>query len=263
MDSQAKLIAQLTIGKIVFAALLVCAAWVILKWLRRFFNGLGNRHPHIRFLIRQIEPPIRIILWFGVLFACVEVLAPSKDAVLAVLASAAVAIGLGLQDLIKNVVGGLVIVTDRPFQTGDRVRVDDAYGEVERIGLRSTNILASNGVLVTVPNAELVNSFVFNSNAGLPESLVSTQLTLPHGADPDLVIGIGREIAVACPYTHLGRAISIGIAESGPGNHLKLTIDAYVYDHRYEPAMQTDIFRRANREFTACGLLKSFEANHP
>ena len=125
MDAEAKAITQLTFGKIAFAMLLICAAWVVLKWLRKFFSRLGSLHPEIRFLVRQIEPPVRILLWFGVLIGCVEVLAPSKNAVLAVLASGAVAIGLGLQDLIKNVVAGMVIVTDRPFQTGDHVRVHE------------------------------------------------------------------------------------------------------------------------------------------
>ena len=36
---------------------------------------------------------------------------------------------------------------------------------------------------------------------------------------------------------------------------MRLTIGAYVYDHRYEPAMQTDLIRRAQRELIACGIL--------
>ncbi len=253
MNADARVLGQLTIGKMATAALLIGAAWLILTWLHRFFNGLGNRHPQIRFLIRRFEPPVRIALWFGVLMACVEVLAPSRETVLAVLASAAVAIGLGLQDLIKNVVVGSVIVLDRPFQIGDLVRVRDAKGEVERIGLRSTNILTSNGGLVTVPNADLVNSFVFNSNAGAPESLVSTQITQPPGTDTDFALRNGREVAIACPYTHLGRPIAIEIGEGSYKPDLKLSINAYTYDHRYEPAMQTEIFRRAKRELLARG----------
>lgn len=257
MDAQAKFVSQLSFGKIAFAVLLICAAWLALSWLRRFFASLGNRHPQIRFLIGQVEPPIRITLWFFVLFACLEVVAPSREAVLAVFASLAVAIGLGLQDLIKNVVGGLVIVLDRPFQTGDLVRVRDAHGEVAKIGLRSTNLRTSDGVLITVPNADLVNSYVFNSNAGAPESLVSTSISLPRGTDFDMAATIGREIAVACPYTHLGRPINVEIGERGPRSELKLTISAYAYDHRCEPAMQTEIYLRAARALKASGALGS------
>jgi small-conductance mechanosensitive channel len=251
IDAQTRIFSQLSFGKIAFAVLLIFAAWLALSWLRRFFAGLGNRHPQVRFLIGRVEPPIRITLWFAVLFACVEVLAPSREAVLAVLASAAVAIGLGLQDLIKNVVGGLVIVLDRPFQTGDLVWVRDAHGEVEKIGLRSTNIRSSDGLLITVPNADLVNSYVFNSNKGAPESLVSTKISLQRGSDYDFAVRIGREIAIACPYTHLGRPVSVEIGEHGPRAELKLTVNAYAYDHRYETAMQTEIYLRVSRALKA------------
>ena len=72
-------------------------------------------------MLRQIEPPLRIAIWFAALLISAEILAPSRDAFLATLGSAALAIGLGLQDLIKNLIGGLVVIVDRPFQTGDKV----------------------------------------------------------------------------------------------------------------------------------------------
>lgn len=255
MDERTRVIGQLSFGKLAFAILLICAAWFFLAWLRRFFAGVGRRHTHVRFLIGQVEPPIRITIWFAVLFACVEILAPSREAVLAVLASAAVAIGLGLQDLIKNVVGGLVIVLDRPFQSGDRVKVRDAYGEVGKIGLRSTNIHSSDGKLITVPNADLVNSYVYNSSAGSADCIVLTHIALPHGADCDRALQVAREVAVACPYTHLGRPISVEIGEYGPRSDLRLTINAFVYDHRHEPKMQTDIYLRASRALKDSGVL--------
>ena len=133
-----RLLAQLSTGKVFFVALLIAATWLLLKWLRGFFAGLEARNPRLRFLARQVEPPVRILVWFGALLLATEVLAPSKDAFLAALGSAALAIGLGVQDLIKNLIGGLVIVADRPYQTGDLVRMGDAIGEVAGIGLRST-----------------------------------------------------------------------------------------------------------------------------
>jgi hypothetical protein len=55
-------------------------------------------------------------------------------------ASIGIALGLGAQDLVRNVIGGIVVLADRPFQLGDRVRVGDAYGEIDHIGLRSTKL---------------------------------------------------------------------------------------------------------------------------
>ena len=256
MNGESKLIAQLTLGKLLFAVLLITATWLLLKWIRGLFRRLETHNPRMRFLVNQLQPPLRIFVWFASLLIVVDVLAPSRDAFLAVLGSAALAIGLGLQDLIKNLVGGLVIVADVPFQTGDRLRVGQAYGEVVHIGLRSTKLLTPNGMLVAIPNSEILTQQTFNANAGVPESMVVTEINLPRGIDPDIALRVGREIAVSCPFTHLGRPVTADLEDHGSWHQfVKLSIAAYVYDHRYEPAMQTDILRRAHHEFKALGAL--------
>jgi small-conductance mechanosensitive channel len=260
MGNEAKMLAQISMGKVIFVAILMVLAWLALKWMTGFFDGLERRNPRLRFLARQVEPPLRILIWFGALMLAVDILAPSKDAFLAALGSAALAIGLGMQDLIKNLIGGLVIVADRPYQIGDMVQLGGTAGEVTHIGLRSTKVMTSAGVLVTVPNVEVLNGMTFNANGGVPECMVSTDVSVPHGADPDLVLRVGREVAVACPYTHIGRKIEVDLDDRGVSSHFaKVSIAAYVYDHRYQSAMRTDILRRAKREFVACGILHTGE----
>ena len=255
MNSQPSVVAQFTIGKILVAVVIIAATSMLLRWMNGVLDRLSSHNVRLRFLLRQIEPPLRIVIWFGALLAAAQIVAPSKDAFLAALGSAALAIGLGLQDLIKNLIGGLVVVADRPYQVGDRIKMAEAYGEVVQIGLRSTKILTANGSLVTVPNSEVLTHVIFNANAGIAECMVSVDVAVPDGSDPDQLIQIGREVAVSCPFTRLGRPIELELTDKGRDSRvMRLTITAYVYDHRYQPAMQTDILRRAHREFLACGL---------
>jgi small-conductance mechanosensitive channel len=257
MTQEPSIVAQFTIGKIALALLVIAATCVLLKWLSGFLDRLSSHNVRLRFLLRQVEPPLRIVIWFGALLVAAQIVAPSKDAFLAALGSAALAIGLGLQDLIKNLIGGLVIVADRPYQAGDRIRIGQAYGEVAQIGLRSTKIVTSEGVLVTVPNSEVLTNHIFNANAGVAESMVTVSVAIPDGANPDQVLRIGREVAVSCPFTRLGRRIEIEMRDKGVDSRvMRLTITAYVYDHRYEPEMHTEILRRAQRELIACGILR-------
>src|SRR5262245_49217743 len=192
-------VAQFTIGKILFAAVLIAVTWMLLRWLNGFLDRIASHNVRLRFLLRQVEPPLRIVVWFAALLIAAQVVAPSKDAFWSALCSAALAIGLGLHDLVKNLIGGLVVVADRPYQVGERIRMADAYSEVVQIGLRSTKILTSNSALVTVPNSETLTHVIFNANAGVAESMVSVDVATPFGADPDLVLQIGREVAVSCP----------------------------------------------------------------
>jgi small-conductance mechanosensitive channel len=258
--SESSVLSQLTPGKILFVTVFVTATWVLLKWMRALLDRLEHHNPRLRFMLRQVEPPLRIVIWFLAVFVSADVLAPSKNAFLAALGSAALAIGLGLQDLIKNLIGGLVIVVDRPFQTGDRVRLAEAHGEVKQIGLRSTKVYTDKGELVTIPNADVLTKLTFNANAGVAESVVSTEMALPSEADADQALHICREIAVCCPYTHLGRHIEINLDEDYKRTRILLTIQAYVYDHRFESAMKTDILRRARHEFLVQGIIKGPES---
>jgi MscS family membrane protein len=256
LPSETKLIAQLSFGRMLTALVIILVTWIFLKWIRGLFLRLETQNPRTRFLANQLEPPLRIFLWFVALVFAIEVVAPSKDAFLAALGSAALAIGLGLQDLIKNLIGGLVIVADSPFQKGDYVKIGNASGEVVHIGLRSTKLRASDGILVAVPNSDILTQQTFNASGGVPESIVKTHINIPRGADPEAVLRVGREVAVCCPYTHIGRPVSVGFEDrTTVHSFMDLTIAAYVYDHRYASAMQTDILRRAHQQLVSRGLL--------
>lgn len=82
--------------------------------------------------------------------------------IIAGLGVATIAIGLAAQDMIKNVFGSIMLLTDRPFEVGDRVVIDGHDGPVEAIGFRSTRIRTLEGHVVTVPNGELANKTIQN-----------------------------------------------------------------------------------------------------
>jgi MscS family membrane protein len=262
-QSESSVLAHLSTGKTLFVVLLIGATWALLRWLRGVLNGLEKHNPRLRFLLRQIEPPLRIAIWFAALLISAEILAPSRDAFLATLGSAALAIGLGLQDLIKNLIGGLVVIVDRPFQTGDKVEFGEARGEVKQIGLRSTRIMTDNGVSVTIPNSAVLTKAIFNANSGVAECVVEADMTLPADADADHALRMCREIAVCCPYTHLGRSIQAELFEDPKrAREMRVAISAYVYDHRFAAAMKSDLLRRARREFSRPEFVKDGEKTH-
>ena len=155
----------------------------------------------------------------------------------------------------------MVVVVDRPFQIGDRIRLADAYGEVRQSGLRSTKVYTDKGMLVTIPNSDVLTKPTFNANAGVAESVVSAEIVLPNDADVAQAIRICREVGVCCPYTHLGRHIEVDLEEDTKRfRALMLKIQAYVYDHRFESAMKTDLLRRARQEFLIHGIVKVTES---
>jgi len=72
------------------------------------------------------------------------------------------ALALAAKESIENIIASFIIFFDKPFYTGDTLKVNNVFGTVERIGLRSTRIRTLEKTLVTVPNKQMVDSIVDN-----------------------------------------------------------------------------------------------------
>jgi small-conductance mechanosensitive channel len=255
------LLQSFTATHIALAVVILLGTWLLIRYSARLLERLSTRGPRTRFVVKWAEPVLRIMLWFAAIFVCFDLLSPSRETFLAAVGSVAIAIGLGAQDLIKNLIGGLVILADRPYQLGDRVRIGDAYGEIDHIGLRSTKLTTPDDTRVTIPNAAVLNGSAFNANSGVPDCQVVTDLYLPPDADPAEVQRIGYEAACTSPYVYLAKPVVVLVVDGFDRRpYLKLRIKAYVYDHRHEPRMQSDVTVRAKAEFLRRGLLEDWKA---
>ena len=72
------------------------------------------------------------------------------------------AVALAAKESMENLIASFIIFFDKPFFTGDVVKVNNVTGLVERIGLRSTRVRTGDKTLVTVPNKQMVDSTVDN-----------------------------------------------------------------------------------------------------
>jgi MscS family membrane protein len=78
------------------------------------------------------------------------------------LSIATAAIALATRESLENLIASFIIFFDKPFTTGDIVKVHDITGTVEKIGLRSTRIRTDQKTYVTVPNKQMVDSVMDN-----------------------------------------------------------------------------------------------------
>jgi MscS family membrane protein len=74
------------------------------------------------------------------------------------------AVALATKESLENLIASFVIFFDKPFVTGDHVKVQHITGQVEKIGLRSTRIRTEDKTYVTVPNKQMVDSIVDNQS---------------------------------------------------------------------------------------------------
>lgn len=114
-------------------------------------------------LVPMVRRTARITL---VLLALVQVATVLSDkpltSILAGLGVGGLAVALAAQETIKNFFGLVIVLTDKPFELGDRIIVDKYDGVVEGVGVRSTRIRTADGNLITIPNSDLGSKAIEN-----------------------------------------------------------------------------------------------------
>ncbi|HSN23061.1 MAG TPA: mechanosensitive ion channel family protein, partial [Methylomicrobium sp.] len=112
---------------------------------------------------------IRLVMRLLTVVAAIFILVSGADriglpaySVLAGLGVGGLAVALAAQQTLANLLGSLIIMFERPFGVGDRIKLNDVEGFVESVGFRSTRIRTLHNSLVTIPSSQLVNSTVDN-----------------------------------------------------------------------------------------------------
>lgn len=119
-----------------------------------------------RALDDQLFPIIRkslkvFVVILGVLMTC-QNLGLNITSIIALGSVGGLAVGLAAQDTLANLFGAISVFIDKPFRVGDRIKLADADGTVESIGLRSTRIRNLEGHLITVPNKTMGSAAITN-----------------------------------------------------------------------------------------------------
>ena len=103
------------------------------------------------------------------------------------LSIATAAIALATRESLENLIASFIIFFDKPFTTGDQVKVQNITGHVEKIGLRSTRIRTDQKTYVTVPNKQMVDSIM--DNLSLRTQRKATIMLELHGTTSRAAVG--------------------------------------------------------------------------
>jgi small-conductance mechanosensitive channel len=235
---------KVTFQKVFWSIILFLLAWILLRHLSSILERIGERRARYRLAIKGMIPIFRITIWTGVFyFIIANIIAPPWATLLTLLASAGVAIGFASQDILKNIFGGIMILFDRPFQVGDKVEIGKYYGEVTDIGLRTVRLVTPDDSVVTVPNSEVMNTSVSNSNYGESNCQVVAEFYLPVDCDLQKIKNAALKAAAVSRYVYLKKPISvIFLNEHEMGEtYIKMRLKAYVLDVRYEFKFKSDM----------------------
>jgi moderate conductance mechanosensitive channel len=166
-----------------------------------------------------------------------------------------VAIGLGAQSLIRDVIMGFFILLENLIAVGDVIEVGQHSGVVESVGLRVTKIRKFSGELRIVPNGEL--TAFGHHTAGWARVIV--EVSVDYDADVDAALRVleevGKGLAAAHPATVLEPPTAEGILRFGQGGSPEavLRLHARVVPAEKGP-LELEARRRVREAFAAAGV---------
>jgi small conductance mechanosensitive channel len=136
---------------------------LVVRWAHRRVMAWTQGVESIREARRhQLTTIFQVLQWIAIVLmvgsAVLMLLSTFGIDITPLLASAgvaALAISLGAQTLIKDFIGGLLIIIENQYAVGDTISVGNVQGQVEQITLRLTKVRALNGDLHFVPNGEM------------------------------------------------------------------------------------------------------------
>jgi len=177
---------HITILHIVMFCLALVATHLLARSSRRVLR---------QFLLKDVEDAPRYVLlrltqyliWIIGIAVALELLNVDLTALTVVAGALGIGIGFGLQNVVNNLVSGIVLLLEQPIRFKDRVTVENIEGQVESINFRSTTILTNDNISIIVPNSEFINQTVINWSHGDPRVRIHVGVGVAYGSDVEAV----------------------------------------------------------------------------
>ena len=175
---------SVTVGKVLTAlAILIIGYWcavVLARFAEKQAITRFQVDPNVANIIRQWALAFLFLVLVSITLTFVKI----PITAFAFLGGAlAIGVGFGTQNLLKNVISGLLLLMERPLRVGDVIEVDGIRGMVTTIGLRSSTIRDINGVETLIPNSNLLERNLTNWTYSSFRKRYSLRVAVATGSD--------------------------------------------------------------------------------
>ena len=119
---------------------------------------------------------------------------------------AGIAIGFAAKDTLSNLIAGVLLIVDRPFEIGDRIEVWSApagsatWGDVVDIGLRATKIKTTDNIVIIIPNNEIMKRDIVNYTISSTKIRVRINIGVAYDTDIEKAKDLINSVAVTLPW---------------------------------------------------------------
>lgn len=160
---------------------------LVQKGIKKGLQAGGRFNPGKSATISTVCSSVtKYIIYFFMLCFILSIWGVDPTSLIAIGGVASVAVGLGAQSVIQDILAGAFILMEDQFGVGDVVKIENCSGTVESVGMRTTRIRSMDGDLYIIPNGQI--KIVTNMSKGFNRAVVD--ISIAYNEDIDRVIDL-------------------------------------------------------------------------
>ncbi len=241
--------------EMVFWALLVLYLSIEVSWLTRaLLDAEVFQHTGYD---RGVRDAIKKLLHYSLIFVgfllAVTLAGVDLQAFAFIAGALGIGIGFGLQNIVNNFVSGLILLFERPIKAGDMVVIDNEWGTVRKIGMRSTIVETLDQSEIIVPNSQLISEKVTNWTLSTKVARIVVPVGVAYGSDVPLVLRILLETGTGHPEALPDpppSPIFVGFGDSS----LDFELRVWINDISKRLRIRSEIVQEIDRRFREAGV---------
>ena len=173
---------------------------------------------------------------------------------------AGIAIGFAAKDTLSNLIAGVLLIIDRPFEIGDRIEVWRAptgsatWGDVIDIGLRATKIRTTDNIVVIIPNNQIMTRDIINYT--INDTGIRVRVNVGIAFDTDLLLAKKLILTVAddIPWISKTPAPKVVVRNFGQSS-VELQLRVWIQDARKRMDTISEVTDRVKERFDQEGIV--------
>ncbi|WP_035695450.1 mechanosensitive ion channel family protein [Christiangramia portivictoriae] len=237
---------KITIGMIIIIILSFLLTSVALRLLRSFITSKLMEEDKLKFI--SVFKFVKYFVYLAVILITLS--STGVDVTILLTASAALFVGLGLalQELFQDVIGGIFIILDKSLLVGDIIEMDGRVARVFEIKLRTTRALTRDDKVMIIPNHKFISDTVFNYTQNHKTTRESVKVGVAYGSDVEKV----RMILLECAKEQKGilkKPEPFVLFEDFGDSALMFGLHFYVSDSFVDPKVKSELRFKINDKF--------------
>lgn len=229
---------HITIGLLLLVIFSFVITTFILKAIRKIYTRKMSVTDTQKFI--SVFKFIKYITYLIVVFSVLSFAGVNITPFLAASAALLVGVGLALQEVFQDLIGGILIIVDKSLLVGDVIEVNGKVGRVFDIKLRTTRAITRDDKVFIIPNHKFITDTVLNYTQNHKQTRESVSVGVAYGSDTQLVKDLLLK-SLATDKRILKKPTPFVLFEDFGDSALKFSVYFFISDSFIDPVVKSDI----------------------